>query len=224
VPHMNSLGKHMAQDIDVRLSTEVAPLGEKRADGWQLFSKDGTMLGVFDWVISTAPPAQTLNLFKAVLPDDSALRYGRLQGCFTLMIGFHSPWLKPWMAAKVHGSPIEWIAVNSTKPGRNKDLTAIVVHSRNDWADEHLEDDLQQTQETLVRQFEEVTGIACDKANYLSLHRWKYAIVLENEKTGYHLDPEKNIAATGDWTSASRIEAVWFNAVSLANDIAKIIK
>ncbi len=223
-PHMNSLSKHLAEGIDVRLNTEIAPLGEKRADGWHLFSKDGTSLGVFDWVISTAPPAQTLNLFQAVLPDDSHLHQAKLQGCFTLMIGFQTPWRKPWMAAKVHESPIEWIAVNASKPGRDKAVTTLVVHSRNDWAEQHIDDDLQQTQEYLLRQFEDVTGIACDKADYLSLHRWKYAIVLENEKTGYHLDPQKSIAATGDWASASRIEAVWLNAVSLANDIVQLVR
>lgn len=224
VPHMNSLGKQLAEGVDVRLSTEVAPLGEKNADGWQLFSKDGSALGVFDLVICTAPPAQTLNLFASALPDNSPLHHAKLQGCFTLMIGFNAPWAKPWMAAKVHESPIEWIAVNSTKPGRNKEVTSIVVHSRNDWASEHLEDDLKQTQAHLIRQFESITGIACDKADYLSLHRWKYAIVLENEKTKHHLDPQQCIAATGDWASASRIEAVWSGAVSLANAIAKIIK
>lgn len=224
VPHMNSLGKHLAEGIDVRLSTEVAPLGEKHADGWQLFNKEGAALGVFDWVICTAPPLQTVNIFQTVLPNDSLLHQAKLQGCFTLMIGFHAAWTKPWIAAKVHENPIEWIAVNSTKRGRNKELTAIVVHSRNDWADQHIEDDLKQTQDYLIRQFESVTGIACDKADYLSLHRWKYAIALENEKTRYHLDSQQCIAATGDWASASRIEAVWMSAVSLANDIIKIIK
>lgn len=224
VPHMNSLSKHMAQGIDVRLSTEIAALSEKSAEGWQLFSKEGASLGVFDWVISTAPPAQTSNLFRAILPAESPLHGVKLQGCFTLMIGFPTPWRKPWMAAKVHESPIEWIAVNSSKPGRNNAVTTLVVHSRNDWAEQHIDDDLQQTQEYLVQQFEEVTGIACDKADYLSLHRWKYAIVLENEKKGYHFDPQKSIAATGDWASASRIEAVWLNAASLANEIVKSIK
>ena len=223
VPHMNSLGRHLAEGLDVRLNTEIAPLGEKHAEGWQLLGKDGTAHGMFDWVISTAPPVQTVNLLQTLLPGDSPLHQIKLQGCFTLMIGFKAPWTKPWMAAKVHEKPIEWIAVNSSKPGRNKDLTSLVVHSRNDWADEHLEDDLQQTQATLVRQFEAVTGIACDKAEYLSMHRWKYAIVLENEKKGFHLDPERNIAATGDWASASRIEDVWLNAASLAKAIVEKI-
>ena len=223
-PHMNCLSKHLAEDIDVRVNTEIAPLCEKRADGWHLFSKDGTTLGVFDWVICTAPPAQTLNLLQAVLRDESPLHHVKLQGCFTLMLGFHTPWRKSWMAAKVHESPIEWIAVNSSKPGRNKEVTTIVVNSRNDWAEQHIEDDLQQTQNYLVQQFEAVTGITCDKADYLSMHRWKYAIVVENEKTGFYIDPQNNIAAIGDWASASRIEAVWLNAVSLAKDIAKLIK
>jgi len=224
VPHMNSLSKHMAEGIDVRLNTEIAALTEKRADGWHLFNKEGETLGVFDWVISTAPPAQTLNLLRAVLPSNSPLHHTKMQGCYTLMIGFHTPWVKPWMAAKVHESPIEWISINSTRPGRNQDVTAIVVHSSNAWAQEHIDDDLDQTQAFLVKQFETVTGIACDKADYLSMHRWRYANVIENEKPGYHLDPQQNIAATGDWASASRIEAVWLNAVSLAKDLAELVK
>ena len=224
VPLMNSLGRYLAEGLDIRLDTEIAPLVEKHADGWQLAGKDGALLGMFDWVISTAPPVQTANLLQTVLPGDSPLHQIKLQGCFTLMIGFNAPWAKPWMAAKVHERPMEWIAVNSSKPGRQKTVTSLVVHSRNDWADEHIEDDIKKTQDYLVRQFESVTGIACDKADYLAMHRWKYAIVLENEKTRYHLDPEKHIAATGDWASASRIEAVWLNAVNLANDIVKIIQ
>lgn len=224
VPHMNNLGRHLAEGVDIRLNTEIAALSEKHADAWQLLAKDGTAQGLFDWVISTAPPAQTVNLFKRVLTDTAPVHQVKLQGCFTLMIGFDKPWTKPWMAAKVHENPIEWIAVNSSKPGRNKDVTSLVVHSRNDWADKHLEDDLQKTQETLVQQFEAVTGIACDKATYLSMHRWKYAIALSNDETRYHLDSEKHIAAIGDWASASRIEDVWLNAVKLANDIVKIIK
>jgi renalase len=223
VPHMNSLCKHIADGIDVRLSTEIAPLGEKHADDWELFNKDGAALGVFDWVICTAPPTQTVNLFKAALPSDSVLYNVKLQGCFTLMIGFHATWSKPWMAAKVHESPIEWIAVNSTKPGRNKDITSLVIHSRNDWAEQHLEDDLHETQAYLVSQFEAITGIGCDKTDYLSLHRWKYANVQTEEKINYHLDPQKKIAAIGDWASTSRIEAAWLNAVKLAKHIVKII-
>lgn len=221
VPNMNSLAKYMAEGLDVRLNTEVATLKEKRSDGWYLHSTDGSHLGVFDWVISTAPPVQSVNLLQSVLADDSALHRARLKGCFTLMIGINAPWTKPWMAAKVHQNPIEWIAVSSSKLGRNKDITSLVVHSNNDWADSHLEDDLHQTQDYLLQQFEAITGISCKKNDYICLHRWKYALMDENEKSKTYFNPHINIAATGDWASASRIEAVWLNAVSLAKEIVQ---
>lgn len=224
VPHMNSLSKHMAIGIDVHLNTEIAPLTEKRSDGWHLFKTDGTALGTFDWVISTAPPVQTSSLFGSVLPMDSPLRDCRFQGCYTLMIGFHTPWPKPWMAAKIHDRPIEWIAVNSSKPGRNKDVTSVVVHSSNDWAQQHIEDDAHTVQAYLINQFESVTGIACENADYQSMQRWKYAIAKQNEKPNFYLDEQHKIAAIGDWGSASRIESVWLNAIKLANDMALIVK
>jgi predicted NAD/FAD-dependent oxidoreductase len=218
-PHMNSLCKYLANAIEIRLSTEVAPLLEKQHDGWHLSSKEGEALGAFDWVISTAPFEQTLKLFDVALPDSSPLQAAPMQGCYTLMIGFNAPWNKPWIAAKVHDRPIEWIAINSTKPARNKNVTAIIAHSSNDWADAHIDDDMQLAQNYLMAQFEEITGIDCQKADYLSTHRWKYALVKEGRESGFYLNDQSGVAATGDWLSHSRIEDVWLGALKLANEI-----
>ncbi len=250
-PNMNDLCKYMASEINVVLSTEIAPLGEKQHDGWRIFSKatiekngvakEAEMLGVFDWVISTAPPAQTLNLFNVELNSSSTLlpmlNSVEMQGCYTLMLGFNEPWRKPWIAAKIHNDiadnspidakqlekplekPLEWIAINSTKPSRNANVTAIVAHSRNDWAEEHIDDDMQQAQNCLVNHFEQLTGISCGKADYISTHRWKYALITQPNKLGSYVDNERNIAATGDWTAASRIEEVWLEAMKLSADI-----
>lgn len=218
-PNMNSLCKKLAEGLDIKLSTEVAPLTQKHSDKWILHNKNGDMLGEYDWVISTAPPAQTTTLFHIFLPDDSSLHTARMQGCYALMIGFNKPWDKQWIAAKVRDNPIKWISVNSTKIGRNQDVTAIVAHSRNNWADEHIDDDMQEAQKFLVQQFEAATTISCDTANYISLHRWKYAIVEETEKSGFYLDENMGIAATSDWASTSRIEEVWQNAMRLAQHL-----
>jgi predicted NAD/FAD-dependent oxidoreductase len=184
-----------------------------------LSDKSGNALGTFDFVISTAPPMQTLALFNTALPQHSPLQGVRMQGCYTLMIGFHQPWDKSWIAAKVKDSPIEWIAINSTKPDRNKAVTTIVAHSRNDWADAHIDDDMNEAHQFLLAEFERISGIDCHRADYIAAHRWKYAIVEEPEKPGFYLDLEHNIAATGDWACASRIEEVWLNAMKLAKKI-----
>jgi renalase len=222
-PNMNSLCKKLAEGIDVRVTVEVAPLAQKQSRVWTLQDKQGNTLGEYDWVISTAPPTQTLALFQSALSDNSPLHTARMQGCYSLMIGFNKPWDKQWIAAKVRDNPIKWISINSTKPGRSKEVTAIVAHSRNNWADEHIDDNMDEAQKYLLEQFEAVSGIDCSNADYISTHRWKYAIVEETEKSGFYFDSDQGIAATSDWASTSRIEEVWLNAVGLANDTVKAL-
>lgn len=219
VPNMNSLCKKLAEGLDIRLSVEVAPLAQKQSGGWALNDKEGNALGEYDVIISTAPPAQTVRLLNIALLDDTALHSTRMYGCYALMVGFHTPWDKQWIAAKVQDSPLDWIAINTTKPGRNKAVTTIVAHSRNDWADAHIDDDIPRAQQFLLEQFEAVTGISTAEAAYISTHRWKYAIVEEPQKSGYYVDALQGIAATSDWAAASRIEDVWSQAHALAEHV-----
>jgi renalase len=223
VPHMNSLCKHMAEGLPITVGTEVAPLAEKSGDGWHVVDKDGNALGVYDWVISTAPPAQTTRLFLAHLQKEKPVPETSMLGCYTLMIGFHAPWNKPWMAAKVHASPIEWIAVNSSKPGRNHAVTSLVVHSSNAWAEAHIHDDMGEAEQFLRCEFEAVSGIDTSAAGYFSCHRWRYALVAEPAEHEPFIDSDLGIASTGDWCSASRIEDAWTNAMTLADGLRRYL-
>lgn len=223
-PNMNSLCKHMAEGITINLGTEVAPLATKVLDGWHLEDKSGAALGVFDWVISTAPPVQTQRLFAAHVQAEESLPERKLLGCYTLMIGFNQPWNKPWMAAKIHASPIEWIAVNSTKPSRNAAVTSLVVHTNNDWAEMHIDDDMTAAEQFLRTEFEAVSGLDTRDANYFSCHRWRYALVDTPAELSPYVDPEIQIASTGDWCTASRIEDAWVNASSLGDKLIRLFR
>ena len=218
-PNMNSLCKVLAEGVQVQSQCEVAPLAEKTTQGWQLLDKEGKSLGHFDWVISTAPPAQTVRLFSPHLQEDAPLRHVALKGCYALMLGFNKAWDKQWIAAKVRNNPIKWISVNSSKPGRNKDVTCLVAHSRNSWAEAHIDDDMAQAQAFLLEQFRLVTGIDAATADFVACHRWRYAIVEETHKTGSYFDPQQGLAATSDWCQTSRIEEVWQHAHILAHNI-----
>ena len=222
-PNMDSLCKKLAEGLDVRVTIEIAPLLYKRSGAWTLHDKQGNALGEYDWVISTAPPAQTLNLFQSVLPDDSSLHKARMQGCYALMIGFNKPWDKQWIAAKVRDNPLKWISINSSKPCRNRAVTAIVAHSCHNWAMRHMDDDLREAEKFLLEQFEAVAEISTTNAAYIEIHRWKYAIVEETQKSGFYFDPYQGVAATSDWASTSRIEQVWLNAKGLADKIIQSI-
>ena len=62
-------------------------------------------------------------------------------GCYSLMLGFDEALDLDWDAAQLTGTDISWISVNSSKPGRPDDYS-LLVHSNNDWAEEHLDDDV----------------------------------------------------------------------------------
>lgn len=218
-PNMNSLCKAMAEGIDIRTSCEVAPVVDRIDERWHLKDSHGSALGAFDWVISTAPPEQTSRLFDVHISADHTLRSVTMRGCFALMLGFNVKWDKTWIAAKVRDNPIKWISVNSSKPGRDQNVTCLVVHSRNDWTDKHIDDDLASVQTTLMEQFTQVTGIDPNHADYLALHRWRYAIVHNAEKTGAYIDSNLKLGATSDWCQTSRIEEVWLHAKDLAHQI-----
>jgi len=231
-PAMTTLCKHMVSlvkpDIHLTLNTEVAPLYVRETGhfnhGWNLFDAGCSFLGAFDWVISTAPPVQTRALFAPQLATSSALAHATMQGCFTLMLGFPQRWDRDWIAAKVKtdpadqslASPIALVAIDSTKPQRNSKVTSVVVHSRNDWAQAHIDDDRDQIQAILLEELASLTGIHGSKAAFLQLHRWRYAIAEPHEPAQPFLDAKLQLASTGDWCTASRIEDAWLSARSLA--------
>jgi predicted NAD/FAD-dependent oxidoreductase len=223
-PGMNSLCKKMAEDVVIHLNCEIAPLADKKTDGWELYDKLGHSAGMYDMVISTAPPVQTCRLFDVYLPQDVKIRQSKLLACYTMMLGFTQKWDQSWIAAKVHNNPLEWIAVNSSKPGRSNDVTTLVVHSTHSWAEEHADDDLPQAEIFLRDQLTEVLNLKRSEPDYFSLHRWRYAAL---DKSGDDLtrdapyyDRTQQLASVGDWGSLSRVEDVWLEATRLADQIS----
>jgi len=230
VPSMNSLAKHLSENLDIVLNCQVAKLPEDPHESWQLSDINGNSLGQFDWVISTAPPAQTVSLFASQLPATSPLAQTAMQGCYTLMLAFDDETqptaIDSLIAARIRNSPIEWIAINSSKPSRDRSTTTLVAHSSNAWAQDHIDDDQAEIRAYLLTQLgkliqiTQLVDIDITQASHTTMHRWRYALkpVLSTAQSGpnAYLDPTIKLAATGDWSSASRIEDVWLSARALA--------
>lgn len=212
IPNMNSLLKSLASSLDIRLCCEVSPLGKKTDIGWLLRDSKGENLGNFDWVISTAPPVQTRNLFATHLQGNESLNSAKMQSCYVLMLGFSKAWDKDWIGAKVGTNGIKWIAVNSSKPGRDKNVTCLIIYSTEEWAQEHIDCDIPIVQQLLITAFENITGIDTKKADYISTHRWRYATAKTADPLESYINIDLGIAAIGDWVGNSQVEHVWLNA------------
>lgn len=218
VPGMNAIGRHLAAELDVRLETPVHAVAR---DGkrWLLYGDAQERLGGFDWVITTAPAAQTAELFA---PTSLAAQAGevRMQACYALLLGFSEAPDLDWQAALVHDADISWVSVNSSKPGRPAE-PALVVHSTNQWATEHHDDQPETVQRHLAAELLEVTGVDAGAATFAALHRWRYANVDRHDGDPYALDPEQRIAACGDWFVRGRVEGAFTSAMALADRLAR---
>jgi renalase len=218
-PNMNSLCKKLAVGLDISCGVEVMPLHEKQDNQWHLTDKNGADLGVYDFVISTAPPAQTKNLFGSKFTADEIA----MQPCYALMLGFNQKWNHDWIFAKVRNNPIKLIAVNSSKPARNSDVTSLVIHTRDNWTKENLERDQKEVEEILCQNFTQLTKINHQDAAYKSLHRWRYALIDETKNESF-FDAQNKLAATSDWSTNSRIEDVLLAAQKLSLEVKEFIK
>jgi renalase len=220
-PGMNSLCKKLAEGIDVRLLCEIAPLESRAGKQWELFDKDRKALGSFDFVISTAPSEQTTRLFSDFVGEAAGIRSEELLPCFSIMIGFSRPWPHSWIAAKVLESPLEWIAVNSSKPGRNQGVTSLVAQTSNLWAQKHIEEDQGEVLEILRKELASILPQGFADPSCVLIHRWRFALLEKAQDDDLQgapfFDSELKLASVGDWCSRSRIENVWLDAHRLAD-------
>ena len=220
-PGMNEIGRHLSYGLDVRLQTPVESVNP-RGSGWQLIASDGAELGVFDWLIVTAPATQAAALLPESFAHHRALSDTQMQGCFALMLGFNRPRQLPWQAALVHNSDISWVSVNSSKPDRPATFT-LVAHSTGAFADAHMDEPLEGLQQHLCAELRDLTGIDAKHADFCQLHRWRYANIAARSGTAALIDADRRLAACGDWRIRGPIESAFSSAMMLAEHLRTIL-
>lgn len=217
VPRMNSIAKYLSQDRDIKLNTRITNL-EKTKLGWQLYADNGEQYKTFDWVISTAPVAQTLALMPAEFSGMSQLQALTMQGCYALMLGFTVPLNLPWDVALVKQSAISWISVNSRKPLRN-DNFALVILAANQWADEYLDAPDSWVKQQLLAEASQLTQQPLEQAEYNQLHRWRYANAPKIKLAEPLIDSDRQLAVCGDWYIGGRVESAFLAASRLVEEL-----
>jgi predicted NAD/FAD-dependent oxidoreductase len=218
VPRMNAVGKWLARGIDVRTGTTVQAL-VRNDSGWRLRTDTAGPAAAFDWVVLTAPPAQS----AALLPDSSSLDEDcgamTMTACFALLLGFSRAQSLIWQATRVKDADISWISANHSKPGRPFGCS-LVAHSTNAWADAHLEDCPESVRLHLMSEMSEVTGIDASSADYVELHRWRYANIGRHDGRAFAIDATNRIAVAGDWFVRGRVEGAFLSASALSTALA----
>jgi renalase len=226
VPHMYSLCEAMSHNLDIKLGTNVRAI-RRQGESWELHGDAAALPDRYDWVIATVPVNQTLGLFREHLAEnamsgENGLESVTMSPCYALMMGFNASLTLPFDAAKVKHMGIEWIMVNSSKPGRPPGST-LVVHSSNKWAQAHLDAPDGWVIEHMRMELERILGHALPEPQALGLKRWVFARVEKALEPDYLLDLDNHLAACGDWCLYDRVEGAYLSAVSLARRLNELL-
>lgn len=221
VPGMNAIAKYLAKDIDVRVNTKITTIQNR--EKWHLINELGKCIGIFDWVISTAPAQQTADLMPESFNHHSYTTSAKMVGCYSLMLGFHQPLPLDFDMALIREADIGWISVNRSKPGRS-DFFSIIVHSTNKWAELHSNDDREKVMEYLCHETSRIIGHNVNVAAHKDLHHWRYANINKQSIQRILVDKHQKLAACGDWCIQGSVESAFINSLTVANSILKIVK
>jgi renalase len=221
VPGMNALGRALGETLDVRLDTRV---GEIFADGdeWLLRDTGGHDLGRFDWVVSSIPAVQAIDLLPDSFAHRAAVASREMPGCYALMLGFGEAPELDWDAALIRDAAISWISVDHSKPGRGPGAS-LLVQASNRWAEANMELADAEVIDRLVAETSRVTGLDVGRADHIALHRWRYAN--PGRQKGEHslIDAERRLAAIGDWCIHGRVEAAFLSGLDGAQRIRALL-
>ena len=217
-PRMNSWAKELAKGLNITLGARVSRLIRSNAQ-WMLELEDGASRGDFDYIICAVPSVQARDLLPAEFSGMAAIEATQMNACFALMIGLEEYHDFGWDSLRVNDNVNAWLAVNSDKPGRNQNVTTLMIHAAPDWSNTHADADRHWVQVEMETSVSHLCGINIAAAPHKALHRWLYASVSSSPKQAALWDPNMSLAACGDWCLGGRVEGAYLSGLAAADSL-----
>lgn len=231
-PKMTSWGRELAghlQHTIINYKTRVAPLSqhsfiESSAKKTELFDEKGASLGQFDWVICTAPNIQAMELMvDSGFNEQAKITQPKMLACYTLMLGWEDLQTLPntlqstsqqlWDVAYVQDSILGRVFVEHQKPAHDNLLPSVTIHARNDWSEQHVDEDIESIQAQLLAAAKQALNWNDNTApSQVDCHRWRYAATAadaKNDALGILVDNEHQWIVSGDWCGQGNIESCY---------------
>ncbi|MEL0035054.1 MAG: hypothetical protein VW882_01435 [Gammaproteobacteria bacterium] len=91
-----------------------------------------------------------------------------------------------------------------------------MVQSTNHWAEQMIDQPLEDVEQYLIEELSRQTGIDYQTLDYSTLHRWRYAFVNQALGASFYRHDTLPFAACGDWCLGARIESAYMSGFNLA--------
>jgi predicted NAD/FAD-dependent oxidoreductase len=195
-PGMSAIPIAMAKGLTIEYGTTIESLND---------------LVEFDRVILAIPAIQANQLAGGALAAVS------MKPCWAVMAAFEERVAARFDAAFVNGSALSWIARNTSKPKRNYQIDAWVLHASTSWSEAHFDDRVDDVGAFLMEAFDDLIPSGLPKAFYATVHRWKHATADPPLAVGAIGDPSSRVICCGDWCRGSRIEDAYLSGLMAAD-------
>ena len=220
-PKMNSMAKYLANNLDIKLKTKITKI-EINDKYLEIYNDENINCGKFDFIIITIPINQAIELIPSDFLNLAELKNKKMLPCFALMLGLKNKPKIDWDCAYLKNSKLSWIAFENSKPQRNP-ANCITILSRNSWAQDNLERDLNEVKSELISEFEYATNCKLDEIIFSDIHRWRYSNMEKQDTAKYYFDLKHSIALCGDWCIQGRIESAFISAMTLSSELKQKI-
>jgi predicted NAD/FAD-dependent oxidoreductase len=179
-----------------------------------------TILDGVDHVVVAVPAPEAARLVAHVPPLAAKVSPLVMKPNWTVMAAFEERVAARFDAAFVNGSPLGWIARNSSKPKRDWKVETWVLQATTTWSEAHADDRADDVGAFLMEAFEDLVRAGLPRAFYATVHRWRHAAADPPLAVGAIHDAESRITLCGDWCLGSRIEDAFLSGLRAAEVIA----
>ncbi len=218
VPGMSSLAGAMLSDVTTHTSTYVQEL---RPDEDRLLIRpEDEPDRICDYAVVTAPPPQAATMVEPVSKRLSdRCRSVRFCPVWSVLMGFPRSIETRFDAVFVNDGPLDWIARNSSKPGR-PDTACWVLHATDEWTRDHFDADHTTIIRRLRQEWEDRLNLKDPpEPVFASAHRWRYARAETPLRGGAFVDEDAGVVVAGDTFGNRRIEAAFRSGRNAAGRI-----
>lgn len=214
-PRMSAITRALLDDLPVEFGCRITEVfqGEQH---WNLLDADGGNHGPFSHVVIATPAPQATTLLAAAPKLASAAAGVKMDPTWAIALAFDNPLDTPMEGCFVQDSPLDWLARNRSKPGRDATLDTWVLHATSTWSKAHLDLPKEAVIEHLHGAFAELLHSSMPAPSFSLAHRWLYARPSGSHEFGVLADADLGLYVCGDWCLSGRVEGAWLSGQEAA--------
>ncbi len=207
---MNTIPKHMAASLNVRLNEKAVRLHSQSVE-----TESGNQY-LFDALISTMPIPQATELFQrseTVLSDKDqhVLASIEYDPCIAVLAMLKTPTAIEGGGLLLENQPVAWIADNFQKGISS--VPSVTLHASASYSQAHLEDDLQTVGNDLLASVSD--WIVPESIEQVQVHRWRYSLARQRYSHSFYKLEHAPVYLAGDAFGLGNVEGAFLSGLEV---------